>query len=95
METAGFNDRTALDGMGHPHAKTAGSAMKASGQSVPQRQVVEKSGKGFTDLVQSMTAIALISTRQRGSVARRTTCTVVVAGLALPKYSAQTRLSAS
>ncbi len=44
---------------------------------------------------QSTTAIALISTRQRGSVASRTTCTVVVAGLASPKYSPQTRLSAS
>jgi hypothetical protein len=44
---------------------------------------------------QSMTAIALISIRQRGSVASRTTCTVVVAGLASLKYSAHTRLSAS
>ena len=44
---------------------------------------------------QSMTAIALLSIRQRGSVASRTTCTVVVAGLASLKYSAHTRLSAS
>src|SRR5215475_5753273 len=33
--------------------------------------------------------------RQRGSVASRTTCTVVVAGLASRKYSAHTLLSAS
>src|SRR5579883_1390306 len=44
---------------------------------------------------QSITATALISTRQRGSVASRTTCTVVVAGFASLKYSPQTRLSAS
>src|SRR5262245_63899475 len=44
---------------------------------------------------QSITATALISTRQRGSVASRTTCTVVVAGLESRKYSPQTRLRAS
>src|SRR5262249_45089045 len=52
-------------------------------------------GKPGRPPVQSITATALISTRQRGSVASRTTCTVVVAGLASRKYSPHTRLSAS
>jgi hypothetical protein len=45
--------------------------------------------------VQVSIALIYISIRQRGSVASRTTCTVVVAGLASLKYSAHTRLRAS
>src|SRR3989338_9166839 len=42
-----------------------------------------------------VTATALISTRHLGSVASRTTWTVVVVGRDSPKYSAHTRFRAS
>ena len=60
---------------------------------------IERSWRGATTRgvksYRSITATALISTMQRGSVASFTTCTVVVAGLASPKYSPQTRFNAS
>src|SRR5262249_28394472 len=69
-----------------------GSGLDPSGGADDPECAIGSDPQGLTPARQSTTATALISIRQRGSVASRTTCTVVGAGLASRKFAPPRRL---